>query len=226
LSLRKIDTDQSAFFVSGILSGGPTEKRTMELSLRRPVPQSAVSLMDCIRGRRSVRDYAAAAVSREVLLSLVDAAIQAPSAMNEQPWLFTIVTDPKLLDSIAARAKSFMAQSASTGGHSHAGAMLHVEDFHIFYHAPALIVISAPAHGPWSTEDCALAAQNLMLAAYAKALGSCWIGFAQSWLRTPDGKQAVGLPDTHTPVAPIIIGHPKSNPPAVPRNAPAINWLE
>ncbi len=198
----------------------------MDMPLGRPASQSAISLMDCISGRRSVRDYAVTPVQRDVLLSLVDAATQAPSAMNEQPWVFTIVTNRKLLDRIAASAKRFMAESVSMGVQSHAGAMLHAEDFHIFYHAPALIVISAPTQGSWSTEDCALAAQNLMLAAHAAGLGSCWIGFAQSWLGTPNGKRAIGLPDTLTPVAPVIIGYPKSIPPAVPRNAPKINWLE
>lgn len=198
----------------------------MDSLLQRPIPQSAVSLIDCVRGRRSVRDYAAAPVTRDDLLSLVEAAIQAPSAMNEQPWLFTIVTNPKLLDRIAAAGKRFMAEFVNTGIHSHAGAMLHAADFHIFYHAPALIVISAPSNGRWSVENCALAAQNLMLTAHAKGLGSCWIGFAQSWLGTPDGKRAIGLSDSHTPIAPIIIGHPESIPPAVPRNAPKITWLE
>jgi nitroreductase len=122
--------------------------------------------------------------------------------------------------------EAVMATSASADVHSHAGAMLHAEDFHIFYHAPALIVISAPAQGPWSTEDCALAPQNLMLSAWAVGLGSRWIGFAQGWRGTPAGKHAIGLPDTHTPVAPIIIGHPKFIPPAVPRNAPKINCQE
>ena len=198
----------------------------MDMALQRPAPQSSVSLIDCVRGRRSVRDYAATAVTRDDLLSLIDAAIQAPSAMNEQPWLFTVVTNPKLLNKIAAAAKRFMAESMSTDVHSHAGALLHGEDFHIFYHAPVLIVISAPSNGRWSTEDCALSAQNLMLAAHARGLGSCWIGFAQSWLGTPDGKRAIGLPDSHTPVAPIIIGHPGSLAPAVPRNPPKIIWLE
>jgi len=56
--------------------------------------------------------------------------------------------------------------------------MLDNPDFEISHGAPALIVISAPKHLPWAAEDCALAAGILMLAAGAKGLGSCWIGFA------------------------------------------------
>ena len=89
----------------------------------------------------------------------------------------------------------------------------------------SLILISGEAQGPWIVEDCALAAQNLMLSAHAAGLGSCWIGFAQSFLNTPAGKALLGLPAAWVPVAPIIIGHPKSASPAVPRKAPEIRWV-
>ena len=83
-----------------------------------------------------------------------------------------------------------------------------------------LIVISAVAESPWAVEDCSLAAENLMLAASAAGLGTCWIGFAQAWLGTPEGKAALKLSETCVPVAPIIVGHPKSPAPAVPRKIP------
>ena len=74
-------------------------------------------------------------------------------------------------------------------------------------------------------EDCALAAATLMLAAHAAGLGTCWIGFAQGFLNTPAGKQALGLPDAWVSVAPIILGHPRSTTPPVPRNEPSIRWV-
>jgi nitroreductase len=86
-----------------------------------------------------------------------------------------------------------------------------------------LIVICAP-EGAWAAEDCALAAQNLMLAAHAAGLGSCWIGFAQGWLRTPEGRAALKIPPDVLPVAPIIVGRPKTEPKAVPRKAAEIHW--
>ena len=48
--------------------------------------------------------------------------------------------------------------------------------------------------GSWITEDCSLAAENLMLAAFAERLGTCWIGFAQSYLNTAEGRTALGIP--------------------------------
>jgi nitroreductase len=68
-----------------------------------------------------------------------------------------------------------------------------------------LILISANAQEPWIVEDCALAAENLMLAAYAAGLGTCWIGFAQGFFNTVVGKE-LALFDSCVPVAPIIVG--------------------
>jgi nitroreductase len=70
-----------------------------------------------------------------------------------------------------------------------------------------------------------LAAENLMLAAYSEGLGTCWIGFAQRFLNTPEGKNALGLPATSVPVAPIIVGHPKVEITPVTRKEPEIRWL-
>jgi hypothetical protein len=87
--------------------------------------------------------------------------------------------------------------------------------FQTFYHAPVLILISGDAPGFWIAEDCALAAENLMLLAFSLGLGSCWIGFAQSYLNTPAGKQALGIPDSWVRVAPIIVGFASAQPVAV-----------
>ena len=103
--------------------------------------------------------------------------------------------------------------------------ILNDPEFDIFYHAPALIVISTTSDIPWAVEDCALAAENLMLAARAIGLGSCWIGFSQGWLATSDGKAALKIPAIYKPVAPIIVGHPKSFPLPVQRKEPEIRWL-
>ena len=64
-----------------------------------------------------------------------------------------------------------------------------------------------------------------MLAAYTIGLGTCWIGFAQGWLATLEGKSALKLPAGDVPVAPIIVGHPKSKPHPVPRKPARIDWI-
>lgn len=183
-------------------------------------------LDEAILGRRSVREYTAETVDAPTILRLLDAAVHAPSAVNQQPWTFTVVRDQSVLDRISRDAKSHMlATMEQSPQANHFRARLGDPNFHIFYHAPVLILIAANERGGWIVEDCALAAENLMLAAYAAGLGSCWIGFAQSFLNTPDGKAVLGLPAACVPVAPIIVGHPTSMPPHVPRNAPTVRWV-
>lgn len=185
-----------------------------------------MDIVEAIYRRRAVRDYDATPIGKAQLGALIDAAIQAPSAVNRQPWSFCVVTDQALLQRISEAAKAHLLLNSAAGLVSHHFAeMLGNSAFHIFYHAPALILISAVEEGPWSRIDCALAAENLMLAACGAGLGSCWIGFAQDWLATDEGKAALGLPKSQIPVAPIIVGRPRSAPPAVARKAPEIRWI-
>lgn len=188
-----------------------------------------MKLMEAIHGRRAVRSYTAEPVAPARLRALIDAAIQAPSAMNRQPWSFCVISDQSLLQRISDASKAHMLDTVipdtAAGDLSEFRHALGDPGFHIFYHAPALIVISATEEGPRSRIDCALAAENMMLAACDAGLGSCWIGFAQAWLGTPDGKRTLDLPEAHVPIAPIIVGHPEAVPPAVPRNEPDIRWI-
>ena len=185
-----------------------------------------MDLQQAIRSRRAVRVFSSEPVERATLLRLIDAAIQAPSAVNEQSWSFTVVEDRNLLARISAESKACMlATAAGDIAARHLEGHLRDPAFDIFYHAPALILISSVVESPWAVENCALAAQNLMLAARAAGLGTCWIGFAEAWLRTPEGKAALKLPPSYAPVAPIIVGHPKIEPPPVPRKEPEISWI-
>jgi nitroreductase len=185
-----------------------------------------MDISEAIAGRRAVRDYGAQAVDEQTIRGLIDAAVQAPSAVNQQPCTFTVVRDQGVLDRISHDAKAHMLATMPASPHSdHFKSLLGDPAFHIFYRAPVLILISAVAQGPWIVEDCALAAENLMLAAYAAGLGTCWIGFAQSFLGTAEGKAALGLPAAWAPVAPIILGRARAAPPPVPRRPPEIRWI-
>ncbi len=184
-----------------------------------------MDLTDAIMSRRSVREYTTDPVGEPTIRRLIDAAVHAPNAVNQQPWTFTVVRDQNVLDRVSQAAKVHMQANMPAGVHSARFPMLADRNFQIFDHAPVLILISAAAAGPWIVEDCALAAENLMLVACAAGLGSCWIGFAQSYLNTPEGKQALGLPTSTVSVAPIIVGHPKGPATAVARKEPEIRWV-
>jgi nitroreductase len=185
-----------------------------------------MELSAAIKGRRSTRSFTATPVDERDLRELVDAATFAPSAMNEQPCRFAIVTSKTLLNEISLQARGYALEEFGQESHiDHVRQMLTDSTFDIFYGAPALIVISAPTSSRWAAEDCALAAENLMLAAHAKSLRTCWIGFAQAWLGTDGGHRAIGLETRYTPVAPIIVGHAKTAMPPVSRREPHIDWF-
>jgi len=185
-----------------------------------------MDLKEAIYTRRATREFTAEPVSESIIRDLINAAIQAPTAVNAQPCTFCVVRDKTVLATISKEAKAYMVRTTPVGLMSHHfDAVLNDVNFDIFYRAPVLILISTAAEMPWAVEDCALAAENLMLAGRAARLGTCWIGFAQGWLGTHEGKALLKLPAAYKPVAPIIVGHPKSEPAPVPRKEPEIRWV-
>lgn len=140
-----------------------------------------------IRIRRSVRQYRADPVPRELILRILDSARWAPSAMNRQPWHFVVVTQPE--------RRTALAQSTR---------ILGVVPPHVAQ-APVLIALCGDERRTsWYVHDCCLASQNLMLAAKALGLGTCWIGAfdeeqAAEVLGLPKGVRVVGL---------ITLGYP------------------
>ena len=143
-----------------------------------------------------------------------------------QPWSFTVVSDHAQLDQISQNAKIYMTNNRPLALPDELYEKLADPEFHIFYHAPVLIVIAATGPASWISEDCALAAENMMLAAHASGLGTCWIGLCQPFLTTPSGKRAIRLSDLELPLAPIILGYPRAAA-HVPARKPAdIRWIE
>ncbi len=188
--------------------------------------KTAMDLIKAIAGRRVVRDYTPEPIAEATIRQLIDIAVRAPSAVNRQPWGFTVVRNQALLDRISVDAKAHMLATLAPGPDAeHFRALLVDPTFHNFYHAPVLFLISAIVDDPWFVEDCSLAAENMMLSTYGRGLGSCWIGFAQRYLSTPDGRAVLGLPAAWAPVAPIIVGHPRVAPAVVPRHEPVIQWI-
>lgn len=173
-----------------------------------------LSALDAIFTRRSTRAYAPAPIEDSTIRSLLDAAVQAPTAMHTEPWSFVIIQDRELLKRYSDLAKGSWAREAGRYRDLHAGderqARAFAErfarpDFSVFYDAPALIVICARP-GPFVTADCWLAAENLMLAATALGLGTCCIGSAVPVLNTPEVKAELGIPAGIEAVVPIVVG--------------------
>lgn len=183
-----------------------------------------MDIIEAIYGRRSVRNYKPDPIIREWVEALVSAAVQAPSAMNLQPWAFFVIEGRGALSEYAERAKRHLLETLEPSSPLyHYRGQLSEPDFDIFYGAPLLIVIAATSAAPQSVEDCSLAAQNLMLAAYREGLGTCCIGFARPWLNLPQTMAELGIPEAYVPVLPIVVGYPEAAMPPVPRRRPELH---
>ncbi len=166
-----------------------------------------MDVMECIKGRRAVRSYLDKPVEKEKLDKILEAGIMAPSAMNSQPCRFTILTDKGKIRELSDTTKENIGVLSGAIKER----MRTMEDV-IFYGAPLLIVISAKKDSRWVKLDCALAAENMMLAAYDMRLGSCFIGFAISLNNDKEALKDLGISDDSEIVAPLIFGYPKEWP--------------
>jgi len=190
---------------------------------------SNVSLMDALAKRASVREYAATPVSREMVGTLLAAAVRAPTAMHQEPWSFVVVQDRSVLRQISETAKPlFLDELHRSHRDRGGGAPSPFADpaFDIFHGAGTLIVICGPERGPFVAADCWLAAENLMLAAFTLGLGSCVIGSAVAALNTPQLREMLKIPAGVQAMAPIVVGHPAKQAASTPRKAPTVlAWM-
>jgi nitroreductase len=178
---------------------------------------------DLLLARRSVRAYTQEQVDEKTINTLLRAAVDAPTAMHEEPWAFVLVQNRKILKHLSDVAKPLFIERLHRSGQS--AAAISDPDFDLFHGAGTLIVICAKPSGPFVEADCWLAAENLMLAASGLGLGSCVIGSAVAALNTPEIKAELDIPVAYHAVAPMVVGVPKGITPPSPRKAPIIlSW--
>jgi nitroreductase len=197
--------------------------------------RAATGLVNLICQRHAVRSYKLDVVDEWQLRTLLDAAIHAPTAMHEEPWQFVIVQNRALLHRLSDRAKAMAGDQALVHGNllkppGAAGdgfpSPLADPEFNIFYDAGTLVVICGKPTNQFVAADCWLAAENLMLAAFAEGLGTCCIGFAVPVLNTAEAKAELGMASDLQAFAPIIIGVPRDRTLPTARKAPVIaSWI-
>ena len=189
------------------------------------VDAKRMTIMEAIYGRRSVRSYTPERVDPVTVRALLAAAVRAPTAVHAEPWTFAIVQDRDTLERLSDRAKPLFLEEAQRAHLDRGGHALEIfasPEFNIFYDAGTLIVICGELSSPFVVADCWLAAENLMLAAWAMGLGTCVIGSAVPALNTADVKRDLGIPAACSAIAPIIVGVPADAAPPTTRKEPRI----
>jgi nitroreductase len=173
-----------------------------------------VDVIEAIHGRRSIRSFEPTPVERPLIEALVWDAAQAPPPFAGQiPWTFTVLEGAGRIAAFGARAKDHAAR-VSPGEADWARR----PEFEVFWGAPTVVIISG------RREDCCRAGQNLMLSAYARGLGTCWVGSPMAWLKQAEVKAELGLPADLEPIAALCVGHARSIPAAPRRERPQIIW--
>lgn len=156
-----------------------------------------MDVFEAIKNRRSVRAFTDAPVSDAQVEKLIDAARWAPSAGNIQPWEFVVVRNPEI--------KSGLREAA--------GNQSFIEE------APVVIVVcanesrSGQGYGSrgvnlYCLQDTAAAIQNMLLAAQAMDLATCWVGA----FHEEQARKVLRIPDGVRPVAMIPVGHAAEKP--------------
>lgn len=188
-----------------------------------------MELLEAIKGRRSTRRFKDQGVSAETIQALLDLAIWAPTASNVQPWGFAVIQDQEKMNELSDQAKAIILDHIKDGSRMEQyRASMENPNFNIFYNAPALILIYGKKEHPYTTNDCSMAAQNLMLAAWEMGLGTCWIGFAQGLCDSSEFKERFHIPGDYSLVAPLILGYREmESPKPIPRREyPVFEWIK
>lgn len=182
-----------------------------------------MNVIEAIHGRRSIRAYRDEPVDRALIEELCWAAVQAPTPplSGDNPWAIAVIEGRERLAGFGLRAKTYARENQRT---PHAHPWSERPEFEVFWGAPALVLLCARRGNPETPFDCCRAGQNLMLAAHARGLGSCWVGAPLPWLHSPGVAEELGLPVGFDAVVALIVGHPAESPAGQPRPRPAIRW--
>lgn len=184
-----------------------------------------MELMQAIRQRRAVRDYRDEALDQGTIETVIESAIAAPSARNLQPWSFWIFTRREDVERLAQEIKTWLLQSGAVQDlYAPIHQLIDNPTFSIFYHAATLILVVAKSQERQASDDCCLAAQNLMLAARDLGIGTCWIGLSRSWFDLPAAKSRLKMPAEYRVVAPIVMGYPREWPATHGRQPAELHW--
>lgn len=140
--------------------------------------------LEVIKSRRSVRKYLDKPISKDILKQLVDAGRLAPTARNDQPWEFIVVTERELLQKV--------------GG---------ATDYGKFVRNAVACIVVCCQETKYFLEDGSAATENIILAAESFGIGSCWVaGHKKAYCA--EVKKILNIPDNLIVISLISLGYP------------------
>lgn len=147
-----------------------------------------MEILEAIRTRRSIRTYQPDPVPHDLLVKILEAGQWAPSASNSQPWSFVVFTDPEVKRRITrCFLYGWFLDEAPTG----------------------IVVSVDPRLSSCPIQDGSLAVQNMMLAAHALGLGTCWIN---PGLNDEEVKVILNIPREQRLICALSLGYPTETP--------------
>ena len=151
--------------------------------------------MKTIYARRSIRTFTDEPVKQQDLLKIIKAGMNAPSAVNQQPWEFVIIDSQDIIDGVLeVHPNAKPAKSAPV----------------------SILVCGTPSReksqGYWPI-DCAAAVENMLLEITDLGLGACWLGIYPREPRVKKLQEMLKAPKDVIPFALIAVGHPAEEKP-------------
>ncbi len=178
----------------------------------------ANAVIETIMARRSIRKYKDQPVEREKLEQIVECGINAPSAMNKQPWQVRIVDNTEYINGITQVFVEADSTRKDEPGFKN-----------MFRNAPAVIFIASPRDGSGQL-DCGLLGENILLAAQSLGLGTCCLGGPVRFMVADEKAKpyvdCLDIPEDYQLLYAIAVGYPDEEPEAKPRDASKVKFIE
>lgn len=174
---------------------------------------------DLMMSRRSIRAYKDSVISRETLNEILKYGINAPNGQNLQSYEIRVIDSPALIDAITQAVVKDNPKIAERDGFKN-----------IFVNAPCVVCIAYDTQYDMAQIDCGLLGENIILAAWAKGIGSCCLGSSARWiLDSPSAKpylDRMAFSKGYKLLYCIALGYPAETPKAKPRRDDMIKFMD
>ena len=179
-----------------------------------------------IMDRRSIRQYKKEQITDAELQTIMEAAINAPNARNQQKWHFTVIQNREKLESLLEQIK----ENIRNSDNEFLKGRIQDPTFSPFHNAPTVVIITGEDNNQFVKVDCGLAAENMFLAALSMNLGACVVGSPEMLFATPkvaEVKKDLGIPEGYSYVCAVTLGYQDcETPEAKPRSKDVINYIK